>query len=161
MEIEATLSADYPGPTVPVSVVTPAGESPPHAVMVDREPVVAEKEPNNGFAKPSPCRSARPSRASSTPARRGRFPLRRQGGQQVVLEVFAARYGSPLDSLLTLYDAEGRIVAPNDDFDGTPDSRIEATLPRPAPTTSASWTPTTLAAPPTLSSGDSGEVKKG
>jgi hypothetical protein len=35
-----------------------------------------------------------------------------------------------LDSLLTLYDADGRIVASNDDVDGTADSRVEATLPR-------------------------------
>ena len=53
-----------------------------------------------------------------------------QARQQVVIEIFAARYGSALDSFLTLYNAEGQIVASNDDMEGTTDSRIEATLPK-------------------------------
>jgi len=43
--------------------------------------------------------------------------------------VLAARYGSALDSILTLYDADGHTVASNDDLDGTTtDSRLEVTL---------------------------------
>jgi len=51
-------------------------------------------------------------------------------GQAVVIEVFAARYGSPLDSFLTLYTADGQIVASNDDHAGSADSLIETTLPK-------------------------------
>lgn len=131
MEIEATLSADYPGPTVMLSVVTPAGESPPHAVLVDREPVVHEKKPNNGFENAQPLRVGQTvegvvNAASDVDI----YRFDGKEGQRLVLEVFAARYGSPLDSLLTLYDADGHIVASNDDVDGTADSRIETTLPR-------------------------------
>ena len=31
------------------TVVTPAGESEPHKLLVDKTPTIAEKEPNNGF----------------------------------------------------------------------------------------------------------------
>src|SRR5262249_44853995 len=54
VEIELTLPPDYPGRTVTVSVVTPAGESPAHPLLVERGPVVAEKEPNNGFREAQP-----------------------------------------------------------------------------------------------------------
>ncbi len=131
IEIEATLSADFAGPTVPLTVVTPAGESPPHVLMVDHQPVLPEKEPNNGFHNAQPVQVGQTIEGVVNPnSDVDVFRIDGKEGQQLVLEVFAARYGSPLDSMLTLYDADGRIVAANDDFDGTPDSRIEATLPR-------------------------------
>jgi hypothetical protein len=130
IEIEATLSADYAGPTVTFTVVTPAGESTPHTLFVDHAPVVAEQKPNNSFQKAQPVHLGQTIEGVVNPASDvGVFRFDGKQGQQIVLEVFAARYGSPLDSLLTLYDAEGRIVASNDDVDGTADSRIEATLP--------------------------------
>ena len=129
IQIEATLSADYAGPTVSFTVVTPSGESPPHTLFVDHTPIIAEKKPNNGFQKAQPIRLGQTIEGVVNPAADvDVFRFDGKQGQQVVVEVFAARYGSPLDSLLTLYDAEGRIVASNDDVDGTADSRIEATL---------------------------------
>ena len=134
VEVEVTLSADYAGPTVPLTVVTPAGESPPHALMVDHEPVLPEKEPNNGFRNAQPVQIGQTIEGVVNPSSDvDVFRIDGKEGQQIVLEVFAARYGSPLDSMLTLYDADGRIVAANDDIDGTADSRIEATLPRAGP----------------------------
>ena len=59
IEIEATLSADYAGPTVTFTVVTPSGESPPHMLFVDHAPVVAEKKPNNSFQKAHPSNSVK------------------------------------------------------------------------------------------------------
>jgi hypothetical protein len=130
MEIEATLSADYAGPTVTFTVVTPGGESPPHTLFVDHTPVIAEKKPNNSFQKAQPVQLGQTIEGVVNPASDVNvFRFDGKQGQQIVLEVFAARYGSPLDSLLTLYDAEGRIVASNDDVDGTADSRIEVALP--------------------------------
>jgi hypothetical protein len=131
LEIEATLADDFAGPTVSVSVVTPTGESPLHALMVDREPITPEKEPNNGFDKAQPVQVGQTIEGVVNPGGDvDVFRIDGKEGQRLVLEVFAARFGSPLDSLLTLYDADGRIVASNDDSDGTPDSRLEATLPR-------------------------------
>ncbi len=131
IEIEVTLSADYAGPTVPLTVVAPAGESAPHALMVDHEPILPEKEPNNGFRNAQPVQVGQTLEGVINPnSDVDVFRIDGKEGQQLVLEIFAARYGSPLDSMLTLYDADGRIVAANDDSDGTADSRVEATLPR-------------------------------
>jgi hypothetical protein len=130
IEIEAILSDDFAGPTVTFTLVTPAGESAPHTLLVDHAPIVSEKKPNNSFQKAQPIQLGQSIEGVvNAGADVGVFRFDGKQGQQVVLEVFAARYGSPLDSLVTLYDTEGRIVASNDDVDGTADSRIEATLP--------------------------------
>jgi hypothetical protein len=57
------------------------------------------------------------------------FRIEGQAGQKLVCEVLAARHGSALDSILTLYNAAGRVVATNDDHGGSADSRIEVALP--------------------------------
>src|SRR4029079_1276805 len=43
------LPADFAGDQVTLTVVTPAGESAPHRLLVEKTPPLAEKEPNNGF----------------------------------------------------------------------------------------------------------------
>ncbi len=45
------------------------------------------------------------------------FEFKGQAGQEVVAEVYAHRLNSMLDSLLRLTDAEGKVVAWNDDYD--------------------------------------------
>jgi hypothetical protein len=130
VEMELTLPPDYPGRTVTVSVVTPAGESPAQPLLVERDPILAEKEPNNGFREAQPV--VLPLELQGTvgqPQDVDVFRIEARAGQRLVLEVFAARFGSPLDPLLTLYDAAGRIVARSDDVDGSTDARIEITLP--------------------------------
>ncbi len=130
-EVEVTLPPDYPARTVTVTVLTPAGESPPHALLVDRGPVVAEREPNNGFREAQPLAPGQQVQgAISQKQDVDVYRFEGKAGQQVVAEVLAARHGSALDSFLTLHDGEGRILASNDDSDGGPDSRVELRLPR-------------------------------
>jgi hypothetical protein len=62
------------------------------------------------------------------PAERDLFRFDGAAGDAVAAEIVARREGSPLDSLLTLYDAGGAVLAFNDDFFSR-DSRITATLP--------------------------------
>ena len=50
------------------------------------------------------------------PGKQQFFHLELEQGKPVVMEVFARRLGSPLDSLLRLYDAAGKLLALNDDF---------------------------------------------
>jgi hypothetical protein len=57
------------------------------------------------------------------------FRVEGTAGQRLTIEVLAARLGSPLDPLLTLYDAEGHILATSDDHGGSADSRLDVTLP--------------------------------
>lgn len=53
-----------------------------------------------------------------------RFHLQMEEGQSTKIEVFADRIGSPIDTYLELYDASGRLLAQNDDWDSH-DSAIE------------------------------------
>lgn len=51
-------------------------------------------------------------------------------GQAIELETFAARFGSPLDTIITLLDSTGKEVAKNDDAAaGLPDSLVKFTAP--------------------------------
>ncbi len=43
--------------------------------------------------------------------------MRFQKGQKVRFEVFSSRLGSPVDSLIRIYDRDGTLLAKNDDFD--------------------------------------------
>ena len=45
------------------------------------------------------------------------FSLHLPGGGEVVAEIRARRLGSPLDSMLRVTDADGKLIASNDDFD--------------------------------------------
>jgi hypothetical protein len=129
-ELEITVPKDFTGEAVSLVVTTPAGEAPPHRVLVDKEPVAAEKEPNNGFRQAQPIQVGQTVQGAINGAQDvDVFRFEGKKGQRVVLDVLAARLGSPLDSVLTLYDADGRTLAANDDSDGA-DSRLEVTLPR-------------------------------
>ena len=131
VEAEVTLPADYPNRTVTLSVLTPAGESPSHALLIDRAPVLAEKEPNNGFRQAQPLALPQEVNGSIEQSKDvDLFRFEGQEGQQITIEVFAARYGSALDPLLTLYDSAGDILASCDDIAGSSDSRLDVTLPK-------------------------------
>jgi hypothetical protein len=131
IEIEVTLPDDYPMSTLSLSVVTPAGESPPYRMLVDPQPAIAEKEPNNSFKNAQPLELPQSvDGVIGHPQDVDVFRIEGKEGQALVVEVFAARYGSPLDSVLTLYTADGQILASNDDHGGSTDSRLEVTLPK-------------------------------
>jgi hypothetical protein len=131
VEIEVSLPADYPSWTVSVSVVTPAGESNAQALLVERGPVLAEKEPNNGFRDAMPL--TLPAEIRGTIAELQDvdvFRIEGRRGETLICEVFAARVGSLLDPLLTIYDEHGVALMSCDDIDGSSDPRIVFTLPR-------------------------------
>ena len=129
---EVTLPADVPGGTLPFTVLTPAGETKSHPLLIETVlPVIAEKEPNEGFRQAQPIRIPQVvDGLIERPKDVDVFRLEGKAGQRLVCEVHAARHGSALDSILTLYDAEGQQLALNDDFGGSLDSRLEVTLPR-------------------------------
>lgn len=131
VEAEIKLNDGLPSGTVSVVVTTPAGETKPHAILVETViPVVAEKEPNDGFKASQAIKlpvvvEGTIGRAKDVDV----FQFEGKAGQKVVIEVIAARHGSPLDAMLTLYSKDLQQLAFNDDFDKTRDARIEATLP--------------------------------
>jgi hypothetical protein len=129
---EVTLPSGMASGTTPFTVVTPAGETAAHGLLVETGiPVVPEKEPNNGFKN---AQAIQVPQAVDGLIQHPRdvdvFRFDGKAGQKVVCEVLAARHGSALDSILTLYDAQGNEVASNDDSGETTDSRLEVTLPR-------------------------------
>jgi hypothetical protein len=83
---------------------------------VDTLPEVEEAEPNEGGLKAQ--RISPPVIVNGRIAHPGDvavFRFEGRAGDDVVAEVYARRLGSPLDSLLQLTDATGRVLAWNDD----------------------------------------------
>jgi hypothetical protein len=134
-EIELTLPPDFTGAMVNVIATNAAGESKAHSLIVDRALPVVEKEPNNGFAQAQMIAIGQTvAGAIDKGFDVDVYRFEGKAGQRIVAEVVAARFGSPLDSILTLYTGDGQTVAANDDLDATTtDSRLETTLPRDGP----------------------------
>jgi len=130
LEIELTLSDAVSGP-VQISVVTAEGETRPRPLLVEATlAVVKDKEGNDGFRQAQAIKlplviDGRIERPRDVDV----FRFEGRAGQKIVAEVFAARHGSALDPMLTLYDAKGNQVGVGDDHAGSFDARLEATLP--------------------------------
>lgn len=75
------------------------------------------------------------------PGDRDVFRIEGRGGETVVVEVVARRLHSPLDSIVRVFDAQGKELASNDDYDDKgaglithqADSRVEFTVPAGGP----------------------------
>ena len=65
----------------------------------------------------------------SAAAEEDRYELPVTPGQKLRFEVFAQRYGSPLDGVLTIYGPQGNGLASSDDRAGTSDPMLEFTVP--------------------------------
>lgn len=86
------------------------------AFALDSDPELAETEPNNDLAHAQ--KLTRPSIVNGRiekPGDRDVFSFSGHAGEEVVIEVFARRLNSPLDSVLQLLDAQGKQLAANDD----------------------------------------------
>jgi hypothetical protein len=131
LDVEVDVPADIDAAEVTIVVVTPDGQSKPYASPVlDRNSLIEEKEPNGGFAQAQEIQFGKTVRGSIQPAADvDVYRFAGTSGQKIVAEVKAARYGSSLDSLLTLYDAKGHVLAINDDGESGADSLLRAVLP--------------------------------
>jgi hypothetical protein len=131
VELEITLPAELPEGPLAVAVKTSGGESSPHELLLYRGPLFVEEEPNDGFREARPVVAPR---AIDGAIRQAQdvdvFRYEASPGEKLIVEVLAARHGSPLDSIVTLYAADGRELTANDDFDASGDSRLEVTLPK-------------------------------
>jgi hypothetical protein len=135
VEIELELPKGAKPGAVRITAVGPAGESAPHALLVaDDTPAVKEKEPNDGFDQAQPI----PVPCAVDGTIKGErdvdvFKLDGKKGDKLRVVVLAAKYGSPLDPLITLYDANRQVVAAADDTAGSADPVLTVTLPRDGP----------------------------
>ena len=58
------------------------------------------------------------------------FKFEGKKGDKLKIEVQAARFGSPVDAILSIYDADRKLLAAVDDTEGSPDPVIAIALPR-------------------------------
>jgi hypothetical protein len=127
--VKVQLKADVSG-DVRFVVVTAAGESKPHPLLVETKvPVVKEKEPNDGFRAAQPV--TLPVVIEGTidrPKDVDVFRFAGKKGQSLHAELFADRHGSALDGQLTLYRGNAIEVAQGVVREGR-DPRLEVTLP--------------------------------
>jgi hypothetical protein len=119
------LAADAPVGRQELRARTAAGSSNPVGFEVGTLPDVLEVEPND-----VPEKAQAITGALAVNGRLGKagdldvFRFRSATDQRWIAEVVARRFGSPLDALLTVTDAAGKVIQRNDDANG-PDARVE------------------------------------
>ena len=130
MELEVTVVEGVEPADMTLTVVSPTGESSPHKLLIGSiHPLVADREPNDGFQQAQPIQIPQAVDGQIHGDKNvDVFSFDIADPQSVTIEVLARRHGSGMDSLLTLFDHRGNTVAMNDDHEGTTDSRITAEL---------------------------------
>lgn len=115
--VEISLPANLAGPTWKLRVLTPEGATQEKVLRVlDGAGWEAEKEPNNGFREAQALPTGKGiAGALSRDKDVDVFTFLGHAHQNFVAEIFAGRAGSLLDGVLTLYDANGQVLASNDD----------------------------------------------
>lgn len=122
LDVELTVPADLPPGVMNIVAVTPQGTTEPHAVLVVNAASLAEeKEPNGGLRQAQELTAGKVLRGRIESAEDvDVFAIKVKSGQSIVAEVDAAKLGSPMDPLLTLYDAQAHVLAVNDDTPAAP-----------------------------------------
>jgi hypothetical protein len=130
-EVELDVPKNFTAGHVELTATSPKGQSPPLRLAVNAAPAIAEKEPNDSFAQAQELRLPATVRAKIERVRDvDVFRFSGRAGDRVRVEVLAARFGSPLDALVTVYDADRRVLDSADDRKGEPDPVLTVTLPR-------------------------------
>jgi hypothetical protein len=132
VELELELpKAAKPG-EVKLIAIGPGGKSTPYTLLLrDDLPVVAEKEPNDGFDQAQPV--TLPSAIEGTiKAERDVDVFKFEGkkGDKLRIEIESARFGSPLVAMLTLYDGTRGIIDSASETADNPDPKLNVTLPK-------------------------------
>lgn len=134
VEFELAVPAGAALERISFVVVTGEGETEAKSVRVlDPAKTVAEKEPNGGFREAQPIEPGEGGKTVvgviGSDGDVDVFAVTGKAGRTLSAEVSAARAGSPLDGLLTLYDAAGRVVARSDDAGDSHDPAFSFKLP--------------------------------
>ncbi len=101
-----------------VRVQTSAGETNPATVVVSSLPLVEEREPNNACAAATPISFPQGINGRlESPDDADFYGFEAKQGEKFLFEIEARRHGSPLDSILEIQDAQGKVLAEADDSD--------------------------------------------
>jgi len=130
MEVEWKFPAGTKPGTNWFTVTSTNGVSEPHPlVLLLADELIEEKEPNGGFKQ---AQAVTPGKILMGVVKEAAdvdvFQFEGKAGQRVRVEVTAAGLGSALDSIVTLYDSGGHVLAANDDVQGRADSVLSVKL---------------------------------
>jgi hypothetical protein len=132
IDIELTLPPETTQSEVTIAAINFHGESAPLRLLVDDGlPHISEKKPNDGFRQAQPIRLGTIIEGTiQSPQDVDTFSFDSRSGQRVTFTAYASRYGSPLEAMLTLYDAAGHVLRMSDDAGRDGNARLDLTLPR-------------------------------
>lgn len=144
VEVEFTLPADTKPGECELVAVNDAGSSEVYKLLINTQAVLADKEPNDGFTQAQSIEIGSVIEGTlHQPQNVDIFRFEGKAGEKLVCEIVAARRGSVLDALLTLFDARQKLIATADDLPavasqaplttnedlGRRDAKLEITLP--------------------------------
>ena len=127
--LELIVPADCTAKVISLEVVTPAGTTAPgRFLVVAKDAMIREKEPNNGFREAQTWDTAKPLEGRIEADKDvDVFRIEGHTGKPLTFRITAASAGSLLDAILSIFDAEGRLFATADDADGGRDTRVSVT----------------------------------
>lgn len=128
--IEVTAEGELPRGTYELKYVTAGGTSDRVRVYLDDLPQLAEVEPNDLPAQATNV--SIPCAVWGTLSQMGdvdHVSFEAHAGQTLVCEASSRGVGGKANLVLTLYDAAGRVVASNNDFDGSEDPLLAYEVP--------------------------------
>jgi len=105
---------------------TATGFRPP--ILISQYAEVVETAPSDETQK-LPATPAAVSGRFLTPGEQDKYQVDVEPGSKLRFDVFAAQIGSPVDSTLEIQNDKGGRLALNDDANGSPDSRVDYTVP--------------------------------
>jgi hypothetical protein len=123
-----TLAADVPPGMVDVRAVGKYGISNPRRFLIETTAGVLEIEPNNKADQATPLALGSVVMGRADGATPDLFKLSLQAGQRIIVDSWAQRLDSQMDTALALLDSQGRQAASNRDSIGL-DSLLDFTAP--------------------------------
>lgn len=131
VHIQLTIPPDQPAATLTFTIQTEAGPTAPMKIeLLATSQSVEEKEPNPGFREAQAIQSGKPVRGNISQDKDVdvyQFPGKT--GEKIHAEIIASRAGSLMDGLLMLYNAQGVLLAQEDDSAASRDPEVNFTLP--------------------------------
>lgn len=127
--VELSVPFDCAAKTIALEAVAPSGTTSRREMrVIAKDAEVGEKEPNNGFREAQPWDLAKPMTGRIDADKDvDVFRIDGHAGKPLAIRITAAAAGSLLDPVLSLYDAEGHLLATDDDADGGRDARLSVT----------------------------------
>lgn len=128
-EIRFQLPLDLAAGPLKLTAVSAAGLSEPYQIaVIPAADLIQEKEPNDGFQGAQSIPLGKTVTGTIHDARNvDVFEFKGEAGRRVEFRIQAARLGSPLDPILTVYDSKFQVLAGADDTEGR-DPKLEFVL---------------------------------